>query len=140
MLEKLVILVPSCCRHKKIRPPNWGPKGPDIVFCAHGSNDYIQDGDQREAHLMKDTTQVSMEDLLQTANAVRPCYTATVLLDDLASSHGVDDVLEQPHTITALVAQLAGWYQTGAISYANAVCHLVTGHATTVIALSHKTH
>ena len=44
---------------------------------------------------MKDTAQVYMEDLLQTANAVRPCYSETyqpvaVLLDDLASSHGVE--------------------------------------------------
>ena len=42
-------------------------------------------------------------------------------------------VLKQPYTMTAfhrLVAQLEGWYQTGAISYANAVRHLVTGQAT----------
>ena len=127
-------------RHKMWRP-DWGPIGPDIVFCAHGTNDYIQDGDGgdgRDADLIKTTTQVYMEDLLQTANAVRPCYNESslpvaLLLDEYVGSWGVDDVLEYPYTITAfhrLVAQLSGWYQTGAVNYANAVRHLITEQPT----------
>ena len=113
-------------------PSEWGPTGPDLVVGAHAVNDFI--GLNREADLMKHTTQVYMEDLLQSANKVRPCYNETslpaiLLLDDYIGGSGIEDVQENPYTISSyhrLVAQLSGWYQVGAVSYANVVRHLVT--------------
>ena len=118
-------------------PNRWGRAGPDIVLGAHAVNDYIYYG-RRDEYIAKNITKVNIEDFVQSANGIRPCYNQTslpavLLLDDYIGVNNigrryVDDVRNNPYTITMyhrLVAQLSGWYQTGAISYANAFRHIL---------------
>ena len=118
-------------------PNDWGRAGPDIVLGAHAVNDFIQDG-RRDEDITKNITKVYIESFLQSANGIRPCYNQTSLpavwlLDDFVGINNigrrnVDDVRNNPYTISMyhrLLAQLSGWYQAGAISYANSFRHIL---------------